>query len=264
MRRSCCGVVVLVVGLSLLVASGSTLAQTELQEAKKYTALAEDSLEMSAWVTVSPTDTTAPIIILLPMMGHTHESYDRLLSTVYALTEHDSDFACASGLPHFVSFDLRGHGSSRVRGLDTLSFRGLSKTGFAKYPGDVMTALESAWAQVGKDESGFFVIGASIGANTAMMLTELMPVISKVVLLSPGLDYRGLKPAEALRKFKGDVLIFACEDDQYSATSSRKLAAMNEDHCTLHIFEGSDHGTDIINNDRLEAMRILVDWLCAP
>ncbi|MCK4372729.1 MAG: hypothetical protein KAW61_06255, partial [candidate division Zixibacteria bacterium] len=126
------------------------------------------------------------------------------------------------------------------------------------------TALEAVWAQVGKDESGFFVIGASIGANTARMVSELLPSVSKVALLSPGEDYRGLQPAEALKKFKGDILIFACEDDKYSAASSRKLAAMNEEHCTLHIFEGSDHGTDIINNRRLEAMRILVDWLCAP
>ena len=87
--------------------------------------------------------------------------------------------------------------------------------------------------------------------------------MSKVALLSPGEDYRGLKPAEALKKFKGRILIFACEDDKYSAASSRKLAAMNEEHCTLHIFRGPDHGTDIINHNP-EAMRVLVDWLCAP
>jgi len=39
----------------------------------------------------------------------------------------------------------------------------------------------------------------------------------------------------------------------YSAASSRKLTALNKERCTLHIFEGSDHGTDIIDNNS-EAM----------
>jgi len=256
--RSC-----LCFGLALMTAILATGVRADAGDATKYTAYAEDSLQMSVWVTVSESDSAAPILLLLPMMAHSHESYDPLIQALATYVAQDSGNGCAQELPYFISFDLRGHGLSTIRGQDTLSFRTMKEPEFAKYPGDVVQAMEFAWSQVDEEAGDMVVVGASIGANTAMMLTEMLPRVSKVVLLSPGEDYRGLKPAEALKMFKGNALIFACEDDQYSATSSRKLAALNEKRCTLHIFNGSDHGTDIINNNP-EAMRILVDWLCAP
>lgn len=246
----------------LMVCVASATAQ-RLRPPRMYTAYAEDSLQMAVWVTGSISDPAAPIALMLPMMGHTHESYDLLRDSIVSREESYPGPGCTLGAPHFVSYDLRGHGRSTIRGKDTLGFRTMTMSEFAKYPQDVKRAIDSVWPQVTKSGGGHYVIGASVGANTAMMVSELLPSVSKVVLLSPGEDYRGLQPAEALKKFKGDILIFASEADKYSAASSRKLAAMNEENCTLHIFKGSDHGTDIINNNP-EAMRILVDWLCAP
>ena len=79
-------------------------------------------------------------------------------------------------------------------------------------------------------------------------------------MLSPGENYRNLIPGESVEKYWSDILIFTAKEDTYSASSSQKLASFNESSCTLQIFDGADHGTDIINNNP-EAMKALVDWL---
>jgi pimeloyl-ACP methyl ester carboxylesterase len=237
--------------------------QAESEDVVEHTAFTEDSLKISLWVTESGGDTTAPVFVLLPMMAQTHDSYDPFVAALKTALAQDPGNGCDLVAPNFISFDLRGHGQSTIRGKDTLSYRTMKEPEFARYPMDVKQTVESVWPQVVKNGGGCYLVGASIGANTAIMTTELLPNVSKVVMLSPGEDYRGLQPGEALKKFKGKVLIFACEGDQYSAESSRKLAALDKKHCTLHIFEGDDHGTDIIDNNP-EAMKILIDWLCAP
>jgi len=249
--------------LALLVVCLALSAPAQVEEAQRIPYYAEDSLQMSMWVTSPESDSTTSMVVLLPMMAHTHESYEPFLNVFASYLQPDSAGGCSLEHPRFCSFDLRGHGRSTVRGNDTLAYRTMREDEFAKYPRDVAEGLEAVAKQRGGQPGNLVVIGASVGANTAIMLTEIVPDVSKVVLLSPGEDYRGLKPAEALKKFKGKVLIFASENDSYAAASSRKLAAMNDKHCTLHIFEGANHGTDIIDNNP-EAMEMLLDWLCAP
>lgn len=155
-------------------------------------------------------------------------------------------------LPNWQIFDLRGHGASVDRGKVKLDYQTMTESDFIKYPQDISGAL--------KGKTGLTVIGASVGANTAAMLTEQMSGIDQLVLLSPGMNYRGLEPADAIMTFKGKILLVASSGDEYSYNSVREMASLNPDHCTLMIFEGDAHGTDIIN-DNPAAMRALVDWL---
>jgi hypothetical protein len=104
------------------------------------------------------------------------------------------------------------------------------------------------------------VVGASIGANTAIMITEQIPEIKKVVMLSPGQEYVGLKPEPALMAFEGDVAIYASMEDRYSYSSSKMMAKKKKDRCIFEEFYGDEHGTNIINNYP-EAMKMMVDWL---
>jgi len=79
-------------------------------------------------------------------------------------------------------------------------------------------------------------------------------------MLSPGESYRLLEPGSALAAFKGRALILAATEDAYSKTSSEKLAALKPQGCTLKIFEGPYHGTDLIDNDA-GALKLTIDWL---
>ena len=214
---------------------------------------------MHAWFMPSP-DTDAPLLVLLPMMGHTHESFDPLIEVLYSMPEQEG--RAGIPVPNILSVDLRGHGASVVMGSDSLSYRTMSPEEFRKYPDDVKTVVERLLADKSLriNRKNITILGASIGANTAIMAANLLSGVVRVAMLSPGLDYRSLEPADAMKAFGGDVYISASDDDEYSANSSRSLAALAPERTVLHIYEGAAHGTNIIDGNQ-GAMNQLVEWL---
>ncbi len=67
--------------------------------------------------------------------------------------------------------------------------------------------------------------GASIGANLAILLAAGDPTVRSLVLLSPGIDYRGLRPEAAMKKYgERPALLVASQEDNYAANSARQLA----------------------------------------
>ena len=133
---------------------------------------------------------------------------------------------------------------------------------FKPYPSDVAAMIDKVMSDpdLQFDRTGTVIIGASIGANTSVMAAEMVGDVSKVVMLSPGESYRLLEPAPALINFKGKAMILAADQDKYSATSCEKLAGLNKSQCTLKIYEGPYHGTDLIDNDK-QALSDVLDWL---
>ena len=83
-----------------------------------------------------------------------------------------------------------------------------------------------------------------------------------MVLLSPGLDYRGVTTADQLAIY-GDrpLLLVASEDDAYSADSVRALAEAAGGG-TLHILVRAGHGTHMFAVEP-ELADLIVSWLDA-
>lgn len=231
-------------------------------DAREFIVKTADGLELHAWMTPSSTEQPAPLYVLLPMMAHTHESYDPFVKALYERIGQADSTRVPLAAPHILRLDLRGHGKSVRRNDSAVSFRSLSPQEFRKYPSDIEAMLERVLADKSAriDRDKIVVIGASIGANSAIMLTGLVNDITKVVMLSPGENYRSLEPAKAVKGFQNDILILVGEQDNYSGRSSEKLAALNKKRCRLKVYPGPDHGTDIINNNA-QAMAELIDWL---
>lgn len=220
-----------------------------------------DGLTLSAWFASPESDKKAPLVLLLHMLSKTHDSYAPFLDALHKYIQADSTNKNKT-LPYILNFDLRGHGKSTTIGDSTFHYRDMSKADFKKIPNDVsrMVLHILADSSLNVDSDNIMIIGASIGANSAVMLTELLPGVSKVIMLSPGENYRGLKPSSAVKSFKGIMLIYTGTEDEYSAISSQKLVDLNKKNCTLRTFKGKDHGTHIINNDP-KAMQQLLEWL---
>jgi len=248
----------LLVGLTVLVPGVFPGVKPGLTAEKTYKM--SDSLELHVWISRAMTKDPAPLLVLLPMRARDHRSYDSLRASVMNRVVGFSKDKIA--WPYIAAFDLRGHGRSKERGEAEVDVRDMPDEEYLKMPSDVATALKAILADSSYriDSSSILVAGASIGANTAIMLTEHFPGIKKVALLSPGQDYHSLKPDSALAAFEGDILIMSSIEDRYSHASSRILAAQNEKRCRLEEFYGNKHGTDIINSYP-EAMEMLVDWL---
>ncbi|MBK7140890.1 MAG: alpha/beta hydrolase [bacterium] len=235
----------------LIIACSVGFSQTPVMKVTQteMKSVARDSLVICS-TTFGRSGKAASTFVCLPMMGHTRDSFFPLKDSLTELSKRTDSVNFS--LPTWRIFDMRGHGCSVKRGEATLSWESMTETEFAKYPADIADAL--------KGTSNLILIGASIGANTAALLTEEMPEIQRMILLSPGLNYRGLEPADAIMAFKGKILLVASSSDEYSYKSVREMASLNPDHCTLMIFDGDAHGTDIIN-DNPAAMQALVDWI---
>ncbi|NOY89101.1 MAG: hypothetical protein GXO93_06905 [FCB group bacterium] len=243
-----------------MVATPNNQANLKLHQ-QEITIKTADNLKLYAWLTPSP-DKHAPLYVLLPMMGRTHTSYNDFIKALYdKLTPSDTGKKAMHKIPNILTFDLRGHGKSTTLGKATIGFRSMSPEDFQKYPQDIQEMITHILNDTTYDidKNNIVVIGASIGANTAIMVPALVKNVKQVVMLSPGENYRSLEPANYLKKYQGKVLICASEEDGYASESSKKLAKLNN-NCTLKIYPGSNHGTNIINNHP-QTMTYLLDWL---
>ena len=188
-----------------------------------------------------PSRTPAPAVVLLHMLTRSRHDWE----TVAALLSSDGIGVLA--------IDLRGHGAS-----GGLSVEGANDLQPMRY--DVKAARTWVKAQPSVLADRIGLGGASIGANLAALDAATDPAVRSVVLLSPGTDYRGLRPEAALRALKGrPVLFVASYDDPYAL---RSLARFEKAAVPGEIFERLDaagHGTVMLARHP-DLGRRLVDW----
>ena len=152
---------------------------------------------------------------------------------------------------NILALDLRGHGES------DLNINTLTKEDFNNIVLDVKAAFEYL-AQ--NEIHQISLIGASIGANTALNFAADEPRIQKIVLLSPGLDYKGIQTSNSINTYNRPLLIIVGGLDEYSYNSSNQLFDWSPSRIKLHPYKTDLHGTDIIN--QLPESRILIkEWL---
>lgn len=253
-------ILILVATLIAVAASSAMAAKPDLnlRELKVETG---DGLTLYGWLTPSTDGRPSPLLVLLPMLGHTHTSYDSLITALYARTEEiglDREWT----IPTILSMDLRGHGKSTEKQDTTLDYQTLSKGDFVRYPTDVAAMIMRVLADKSLlvDREKIIIVGASIGANTSVIVTDLIPNITKVAMLSPGGNYRSLMPAASIERFGGKILIMVGDEDEYSWQSSTDFANLKEEGVRLIVYPSRDHGTRIPNNNP-DAMDELINWL---
>lgn len=244
---------------SLLFVPGQAKNPTTPLKVEERTFVLRDSLQLHGWLMRDTASQNQPLIILLHQLGTDHDSYQPFID---ALTDYVASDAKHGPMPTIISFDLRGHGKSIIRGNDTVRVDNMPNEEFLKYPTDIKQALRELLKDktLGVDTSRIYVVGASIGANSAAILTEISPGISKAALLSPGKSYHTVDPSGAIAKYQGKMLIYASKGDTYSAESSATFAKSNPTHCTLQIFDGDAHGTELLKSNP-KAMQQLVEWV---
>lgn len=181
----------------------------------------------------------SPGIILLHMLRKTRADWDS-----FAQYLQKNGFSV-------IAIDLRGHGQS------TGNWEAFTTEDFQKITLDVAAAksvLESKQADVKR----LAVIGASIGANSALNYAVNDADVQTVVLLSPGLEYKGVNTEGTVNLFQKPLLIVASKDDKYSADSSEVLAGKNK-NAKLVLYDTAGHGTSMFVQKELAPT--ILSWL---
>lgn len=160
----------------------------------------------------------------------------------------------ARGGHSVVAPDLRGHGKNRPEDDDSE----IADTEYAKMVQEVQASVQYL------RDAGIAEIscaGASIGANLCLRAAAADPEIVNLVLLSPGLNYKGVKTVDAIEAY-GDrpVLFVASEDDNFAFRSASVLETKATGQRKFEILKNAGHGTKMLNRDPgLEGL--VTSWL---
>jgi dienelactone hydrolase len=180
-----------------------------------------------------------PGIILLHMLGSNRGIWeqvgliDTLVTNGYAV----------------LAVDMRGHGETGGSDDWTLAAEDLNLLW------DAFTGRSDV------DETRTAVVGASIGANMALVAGVDQPAVRAVVLLSPGLDYRGVAAEDAITRYgERPILLVAAEDDPYSADSARALAEAAQGEAMAQVYPAAGHGTNMFGVEP-DLTSLIITWL---
>lgn len=127
-----------------------------------------------------------------------------------------------------LAIDLRGHGKSIYDvGLHKKSWVYLTEKGYQKFPSDVITVLDATKQQAKKaDLNNMAIVGADIGANTAILVSKDLKVKPKtLVLISPTVSFKGLyTPIAMVDMGPIPILSMVSKKDKYCLSQQQQLA----------------------------------------
>lgn len=194
--------------------------------------------------------------LLLHMMPATRASYAQ-----FTLKLREAGIAS-------LAIDFRGHGESVKKFTDNssqftvLDYRKFSDAEQQAKILDVRAAIEWLTRNKQVTKSRLVVVGASIGANLALQYLAENPEVLAAVLLSPGLDYRGVitQPLAQLVKPTQALYFAASADDEYSLTTNRTLYALTRAKKQLKEFQTAGHGTTMFEREPA-LMSELIGWI---
>ncbi|MGE0042505.1 MAG: alpha/beta hydrolase [Vicinamibacterales bacterium] len=199
---------------------------------------AEDGTALSALL-YEASSRPAPAVVLVHMFGRSAADWDDLASRL----QREGISALA--------IDLRGHGRSSG-----------SPEPSRAMAGDVRAAV--AWLAARPDvrPGALAVVGASLGANLALLAAVEAPAVRGVALLSPSLDYRGVRidPATMRRLGGRPALLVASLHDPYALRTVRDLLEDDPGPVEQRVSEVTAHGTGLLSADPAVGAA-LVDWL---
>lgn len=186
---------------------------------------------------VPPIGLKAPLIIMLHQLGRDRWTYEPYWSGL-----REAGFGLAA-------IDLRGHGQSVKAGNRDLSWEDFNKSDWQNARYDVLGLLPVITKKRGVDTGNIGIMGASIGANLALNALAGHSELKSGVLLSPGLDYRGITTIKAIKNLsEKPVMIAASKGDSYAYESAKNLSQeVGPD--TLYELDGETHGTDMLKAD---------------
>ena len=227
--------------LAQILAVVLVLLPAEAGAAQRVTFRTDDGVTLAAtWH--EPSSRPGPAVILVHMFSRNRREWDAVGQRL------------ASEGIGALALDLRGHGESDAAGPATPD-----RAGYSAMVLDLRAARRFLAQRTDVQQTRVGIVGASLGASLAALAASADPSIFSLVLLSPSLDYRGLRIESASRKVSKPMLLVAGDDDPYAARSARELHKAGGGPRELLILKAAGHGTSMLAQDP-GLTGTLVDW----
>ena len=125
---------------------------------------------------------------------------------------------------------------------------------------DVRAAVSYLAARGDVRPDAIGVAGASLGANLAALAAVAEPRVRALALVSPSLDYRGVRIEGAMRQYGArPALLMASLKDAYAARSVRELTKETAGPREARWAESRAHGLALLSSEP-DLVRALVEW----
>jgi pimeloyl-ACP methyl ester carboxylesterase len=146
-----------------------------------------------------------------------------------------------------LALDLRGHGGSA------------GPEDWEKSIGDVAAAWQALRARSEVDPDRTALVGASIGANLALIVGANNAGVAAVAALSPGADYHGLKPQGLLPNYGNRPVYLLASQDDAGAYASAQAMVGDLPAGEAFYYKTAGHGTAMLSNPDVGTR--LLSWL---
>ena len=181
----------------------------------------------------------APAVVLVHMLSRSRADWDGLPDRI-----RDAGITA-------LAIDLRGHGQSSGSAQE-----------LQPMIEDVRAATRWLASRPNVRADQIAIVGASLGASLALLAALELPQVRAIALLSPSLDYRGLRTDTGLIKRLGarSIWLAASDQDPLALRTLRDIAAEPSGPREQHVSSALAHGTVLLDKDG-GVGRVLVDWL---
>jgi len=189
-----------------------------------------------------------PGLVLVHMLGSDRRSWEP-----FAARAQRDGYMC-------IAVDLRGHGDSRNAGGRQVSYKNFTTQDWLDALKDI-DAAHQALLERGANPKNIVLVGASIGANLVLRYALDHSEVPAVVLVCPGLDYKGVKTDTQIAALgQRPCLLVTSEGDSYSASSCATLKKAASGLCEIREYPGSAHGTALFDASQTAIDEVLL-WL---
>ena len=189
-----------------------------------------------------------PGVVLIPELGRTRAGWE-----TFARRAQRAGFAV-------LALDLRGHGDSTGPGGRDMGYEAFEHEDWLGAFADIRATL-AALVEHGAHPDNLAVMGAALGGHIALDYALDDWAVQGVVIVSPGLEYRGFSAEESVQQFaRRPLLLMTTSGDAYSSTAATQLESIAPGHCEVREYRGAAHGTDIFAASRSAGEQALL-WL---
>ncbi|MBI5242312.1 MAG: alpha/beta fold hydrolase [Elusimicrobia bacterium] len=186
-----------------------------------------------------------PVLVMLHGLGAGRREWDPLVAELRKL---------GYGA---LQFDARGHGESGGPSYKTFQ----RPEDWEAIGRDIAAALAFLKSRgFPPERSG--LAGASIGANLMLRSAAKEPRIPFVILLSPGMDYQGVRMKADFKRFDRPALLAGAADDAYALRTCRELAPAARHEASRFARAASGHGAQMFSGElNRPFVKELLRWL---
>jgi pimeloyl-ACP methyl ester carboxylesterase len=164
-----------------------------------------------------------------------------------------------------LAMDLRGHGKSTLtRRKNRVSWRLFKKEHWlllSKDVDEVIRYFQNSEDYPQVDGKTVALIGEKLGSNVAVYAArDMHDYVKAMILISPGLDYKGIIPSQAIVDYTNPALLITSQDDLYSYQSTERLYNWLLGPKALQVYKKIGDGSDMLSH-RTTLGSQMTDWL---